>query len=118
MHYLTLSLGHPYEPILAVSGIDHTIKIFSPDNRARQDAEDGVNISQSSNDSSGYRSAQGLQGLSSRKRMEDQYTITNYNDADRRGGMRMGGLLIPVGPNGGIGRVQVPFTTWLSWFTS
>lgn len=23
--------GHPYHPILAVSGIDHTVKIFSPE---------------------------------------------------------------------------------------
>ncbi|KAK5129728.1 hypothetical protein LTR08_002939 [Meristemomyces frigidus] len=30
--------GHPYEPMLAVSGIDHTIKIFSPDARAREQA--------------------------------------------------------------------------------
>ncbi|KAL9637620.1 MAG: hypothetical protein Q9204_001806, partial [Flavoplaca sp. TL-2023a] len=30
--------GHPYEPVLAVSGIDSTIKIFSPDNRAQEDA--------------------------------------------------------------------------------
>ncbi|KAF2399562.1 WD40 repeat-like protein [Trichodelitschia bisporula] len=30
--------GHPYEPMLAVSGIDHTIKIFSPDARDRQNA--------------------------------------------------------------------------------
>ncbi|KAL2357265.1 WD repeat-containing protein [Cryomyces antarcticus] len=37
--------GHPYEPILAVSGIDHTIKIFSPDARARERARKGIGIS-------------------------------------------------------------------------
>ena len=36
--------GHPYEPMLAVSGIDHTIKIFSPDNRAQHDARRGRNL--------------------------------------------------------------------------
>ncbi|KAI9681443.1 MAG: hypothetical protein M1817_002727 [Caeruleum heppii] len=36
--------GHPYEPMLAVSGIDHTIKIFSPDRRAQSDARTGSNI--------------------------------------------------------------------------
>lgn len=37
--------GHPYEPLLAVSGIDHTIKIFSPDARARRDAIRGIGVS-------------------------------------------------------------------------
>ncbi|KAK6001398.1 hypothetical protein QM012_002729 [Aureobasidium pullulans] len=36
--------GHPYEPMLAVSGIDHTIKIFSPDSRAREAARLGRGI--------------------------------------------------------------------------
>lgn len=33
--------GHPYETMLAVSGIDHTVKIFSADNRAREAARWG-----------------------------------------------------------------------------
>lgn len=37
-------IGHPYEPMLAVSGIDHTIKIFSPDHRAQRDARLGRNL--------------------------------------------------------------------------
>ncbi|KAK4994336.1 hypothetical protein LTR66_005608 [Elasticomyces elasticus] len=36
--------GHPYEPTLAVSGIDHTIKIFSPDARAREAARLGRGV--------------------------------------------------------------------------
>ena len=36
--------GHPYETMLAVSGIDHTIKIFSPDGRARQVARMGQEV--------------------------------------------------------------------------
>ncbi|KAG8623676.1 hypothetical protein KVT40_008652 [Elsinoe batatas] len=36
--------GHPYEPMLAVSGIDDTIKIFSPDARARQAARLGQDV--------------------------------------------------------------------------
>lgn len=36
--------GHPYETMLAVSGIDHTIKIFSPDARAREAARLGQGI--------------------------------------------------------------------------
>ncbi|GAB7352950.1 hypothetical protein MBLNU459_g3525t1 [Dothideomycetes sp. NU459] len=46
--------GHPYETMLAVSGIDHTIKIFSPDSRARETARlgRGVEAADASNFSS------------------------------------------------------------------
>ena len=37
-------IGHPYEPMLAVSGIDYTVKIFSADRRAQHDARQGINI--------------------------------------------------------------------------
>jgi nuclear receptor interaction protein len=36
--------GHPYEPTIAVSGIDHTIKIFSPDARDQANARRGIGV--------------------------------------------------------------------------
>jgi len=36
--------GHPYEPVLAVSGIDHTIKIMSSDRVARRNARLGLGV--------------------------------------------------------------------------
>ena len=36
--------GHPYEPMLAVSGIDHTIKIFNSDKNMRSNARKGVGV--------------------------------------------------------------------------
>ena len=126
--------GHPYETMLAVSGIDHTVKIFSPDGRARTAARlgQGVSAQDPSTFSSlswpsrvGRRSlARGRgndtaaattttsepavarstsqdqdqdqqeedesfvapSGLASRKRMAQQYTITNQNDVERQGG--------------------------------
>ncbi|MCJ1389276.1 hypothetical protein MMC18_002132 [Xylographa bjoerkii] len=48
--------GHPYEPLLAVSGIDHTIKIFSPDRRSQQDARAGLNLGTSATSSTGHSS--------------------------------------------------------------
>lgn len=36
--------AHPYETMLAVSGIDHTVKIFSPDSRARAAARRGEGV--------------------------------------------------------------------------
>jgi nuclear receptor interaction protein len=36
--------GHPYEPTMAVSGIDHTIKIFSPDAHLQRNARKGIGV--------------------------------------------------------------------------
>ncbi|KAF2856995.1 WD40 repeat-like protein [Plenodomus tracheiphilus IPT5] len=106
--------GHPYEPTMAVSGIDHTIKIFSPDTRLQRNARKGVGVQ--SSDPNSFSSlnwgrrrrteapvsgtthsteAEALSdsddevaahGLSSRKRMHEAYQITSKNDMDRKGG--------------------------------
>ena len=36
--------GHPHEPMIAASGIDSTIKIFSPDARLQENAREGIDI--------------------------------------------------------------------------
>lgn len=128
------TLGHPYEPVLAVSGIDHTIKIFSPDYRAQEDAEAGVNISSATNGSSGFSSISGRrragrgsnkedqrqeEGLSSRKRMHQSYQIVSQNDLQRKGGMR--DAFITVRGDGPFMRmrvVQVGFAEWVTWFVN
>ena len=46
--------GHPYEPMLAVSGIDHTVKIFGPDARARRAARRGDGVKRA--DATGFSS--------------------------------------------------------------
>lgn len=48
---------HPYETMLAVSGIDHTVKIFSPDARARAAARRGDGVA--AHDPSGFSSITG-----------------------------------------------------------
>ncbi|KAA6413752.1 MAG: hypothetical protein FRX48_02113 [Lasallia pustulata] len=101
-----LFIQPPLEPLIAVSGIDHTIKIFSPDARAQDDARAGINLGVSSTGSSGYPSLGGYvgrrrrggsgeaatdadrPGLASGKRMQQSYRICSQNDADRRGGMQ------------------------------
>ncbi|KAF2632659.1 WD40 repeat-like protein [Macroventuria anomochaeta] len=105
--------GHPYEPTMAVSGIDHTIKIFSPDIRDQGNARKGIGVH--SADTTGFSSinlgrrrrpsrpepedeptndealsdSEGeytAGGLKSRKRMHQAYQITSKNDMDRKGG--------------------------------
>ncbi|KAF3394267.1 WD repeat protein iqw1 [Penicillium rolfsii] len=80
--------GHPYEPTIAVSGIDNTIKIFSPDRHAQDLARRGINILDPDNPANLTGSAvRNLGGLESRKRIHDSYRIMSQNDVDRRGGM-------------------------------
>ena len=124
-----ISLGHPYEPVLAVSGIDHTIKIFSPDHRAQVDAANGINISSATNGSSGYSSLSyrrrrsnidedsqartEREGLSSRKRIHQQYQITSQNDVQRQGGMRDAFITVSRFPRRRM--MQMGFAEWIAW---
>ncbi|KAH8431827.1 WD repeat-containing protein [Aspergillus melleus] len=80
--------GHPYEPTIAASGIDNTIKIFSTDRRAQEDARRGVNILDPDNDANTLGSnVSGIGGLRSCKRIHDSYRIMSQNDVNRQGGM-------------------------------
>ena len=128
--------GHPYEPVIAASGIDHTIKIFSPDIRAQEDARNGINISSSIHssrgDSSLSRSSRfqrnrggatqpdhnvadsSTEGLASRKRMQQSYQIVAQNDAMRQGGMR--DAFITVGPFPALRTAPMGFAEWLALF--
>lgn len=80
--------GHPYEPTIAASGIDNTVKIFSPDRRAQDDARMGINILNPDNPANtAARNLVLSGGLQSRKRMHRSYQIMSQNDVDRQGGM-------------------------------
>ena len=125
----TLTQGHPFEPLLAVSGIDHTIKIFSPDHRAQTDAANGINISSATNASSGHSSLSHRRrrqnadeeplpqneqsGLSSRKRIHQQYQITSQNDVQRQGGMRDAFITVSRFPR--VRTMGIEFAEWILW---
>lgn len=86
--------GHPYEPTLAVSGLDNTIKIFSSDRRAQHDARYGVNILNPEHPANrfGVRpritdSSSQVFGLRSCKRVKNSYQIMSQNDIQRQGGL-------------------------------
>lgn len=78
-------IGHPYEPTIAASGIDNTIKIYSPDRKAQDDARRGINVLDP--DSPIYSIGPTAGGLPSSRRMHDSYRIMSQNDVDRQGGM-------------------------------
>ena len=103
--------GHPYEPMIAASGIDNTIKIFSPDARLQEEARKGRNVANpgglpssslrlrrrpthttttTSPSSASTTTTTGIPttiGLESRKRMDDEYGIISRNDMSRQGGV-------------------------------
>lgn len=103
---VNVAQGHPYEPMIAVSGIDSTVKIFGSGGRERHDAENGVNIA---NPGGGRHSSLRMggrrrrhatleeetedeatvaaRGLASRKAMHKSYEIMSQNDLDRRSGV-------------------------------
>ena len=70
--------GHPYETMMAVSGIDHTIKIFSPDARARETARLGRGIT--SHDSSEFSSLAWPSRLGRRRVSRRNESNTNTSD--------------------------------------
>jgi len=100
--------GHPYETIIAVSGIDSSVKIFGSGGREREDAENGINIANpgvgrhsslrlggrarrrggmvDTEDAEG-EAAVAANGLPSRKAMDRSYEIMSQNDLDRRSGV-------------------------------
>ena len=109
--------GHPYEPMIACSGIDSTIKIFGPGERERKDAARGLNVANpggsvhsslghtrhrrrmrdDSDDDEDDAAGRGniptdedaptAAGLRSRKAMHKSYEIMSQNDVERRRGL-------------------------------
>ena len=108
--------GHPYEPMIACSGIDSTVKIFGSggESREREAAEKGIDIANpgsSVHSSLRYGGRIGSRrmrtgeaedsgnetneettsrGLKSRRAMHRSYEITSQNDAGRRSSERVG----------------------------
>ncbi|RVX72108.1 hypothetical protein B0A52_04706 [Exophiala mesophila] len=107
--------GHPYEPMIACSGIDSTVKIFGPggDSRDREAAEKGIDIATPAasiassshtrrrldDDEDGVSTdgtAHAGRGLRSRRAMHRMEEITSQNDVDQR--RSTGDAFITVGP--------------------
>ena len=153
--------------MLAVSGIDSTVKIFSPDRRAQRDARLGRKLGIAPGDDtlhsslsfSGRRRRASAQraahedaqhatvpesseapnstadanatddedleeqdgeapptstsGLSSRRRMQDEYRITSQNDVDRRGGQNDAFITVS-GPAFPLRTVPMSFAVWIA----
>lgn len=74
--------GHPYEPMIACSGIDSSIKVFAPggDSRDRYLARQGIDVA---NPGGGRHSSLGYGGMQRRRRRHvDDVTDSNSSDDD------------------------------------
>lgn len=71
--------GHPYEPMIACSGIDSSVKIFAPggDSRDRYLARQGIDIA---NPGGARHSSLGLGRMRRRRRHVDDVTDSNSDD--------------------------------------
>jgi nuclear receptor interaction protein len=90
---VNVATGHPYEPLLAISGIDYTVKLFSPDlkmQRAYGEMEAGVDYDSDSSSSSRSPSQAGgwqerggrdkeYSGRASRRRYHEMEDIVRRN---------------------------------------
>ncbi|GAM82617.1 hypothetical protein ANO11243_005990 [Dothideomycetidae sp. 11243] len=72
--------GHPYEPMLAVSGIDDTVKIFSADARSRMAARLGSGVEAA--DSSSFSSINWPSRAYGRRESRQSNRATTTSDAD------------------------------------
>lgn len=87
--------GHPYEPQLAVSGIDHTVKIFSPDQAAQAEFLNQEPIQGPSNGEENDYGVGFDHGERSRRRLQHQDTIRRQNNSLRDTGVQE--ALVTVG---------------------
>lgn len=83
--------GNPYEPQLAVSGIDYTVKIFSPDQAAQTEFLSQARIyGPRDGEENDYEVDFGHDGNpeGSRRRLQHEYRIRSQNDALRDTGVQ------------------------------
>jgi nuclear receptor interaction protein len=77
-----VAVGHPTHPLLAVSGIDYTIKLFSPD-RAAQHAF-GLSATEQN---TGHSNSAIYSGKASRRKLHEQHRITSQNEVMSENGL-------------------------------
>ncbi|KAF8542916.1 WD40-repeat-containing domain protein [Trichophaea hybrida] len=70
---VNVAVGHPYEPLLAVSGIDNTVKLFSPDMQLQREfGESRTGIDNNATERS-------YSGAASCRRLQDSHRIMGQN---------------------------------------
>ncbi|KAI5801568.1 WD domain-containing protein [Peziza echinospora] len=82
-------VGHPYEPCLAVSGIDNTVKIFSPDQAAQAEffGKERAHGPRRYTDMDSSGDEQDSKERGSRRRLHDEYQIRSQNEVRREKGV-------------------------------
>ena len=85
---VNVATGHPYEPMLAVSGIDNTVKIFSPDQIAQAAFIDQPGAEGQANEDDDDVTGLPPGSRRSRRRLHQEYRIRSHNEAMRDNGVQ------------------------------
>jgi nuclear receptor interaction protein len=104
-----VAVGHPYEPLLAVSGIDYTVKLFSPDSKLQQEFGEKTQKAQRAKN-------QGVDwtysGPASRRLMGSSKSILDRNQVNNETGRSNTILSVRFFPGNAIS-----FASWLSLYS-
>ncbi|KAH0612962.1 uncharacterized protein H6S33_009342 [Morchella sextelata] len=96
--------GHPYEPKLAVSGIDYTVKIFSPDESAQREFQ-GLSLNDDEEEPEAGRRLN-----ESRKRIQNEYSIRCQNQVMTESGLQEAVHAVRM--------LSLSFDEWLNLYTA
>ncbi|KAA8893661.1 wd and tetratricopeptide repeat protein [Sphaerosporella brunnea] len=98
---VNVAVGHPYEPTIAVSGIDYTVKLFSPDSQAQQEFGERAGPENMIADGDNEYS-----GRASRRRLHNSQPIMNQNAVTSETGIN--NAVITVSLSG----IAISFAEW------
>jgi nuclear receptor interaction protein len=97
-----VAVGHPYEPLLAVSGIDYTVKLFSPDQELQREFGEMAEA-----DAGHESTSQGeYSGYGSRRKLSERDHITRQNAVASETGVTNAVITVSFTS------VALPFVEW------
>jgi len=103
---VNVAVGHPYEPLLAVSGIDNTVKLFSPDMQLQREFGERTGADEMSEKS--------YSGTATRRRLQDSHRIMGQNAVASETGVGVANAVITVSLSG----VAISFADWQALWTN
>jgi nuclear receptor interaction protein len=102
---VNVAVGHPYEPLLAVSGIDYTVKLFSPDFELQREFGEKAGAENMCGEGE-----TGYSGRASRRRLQNAQRITNQNAITSKTGIN--NTVITVSLSG----IAISFAEWRAMY--
>jgi nuclear receptor interaction protein len=102
---VNVAVGHPYEPLIAVSGIDYTVKLFSPDSELQREFGERAGAENMVGEGDNEYS-----GKASRRRLHNAQRIMNQNAVTSETGIN--NAVITVSLSG----IAISFAEWIAMY--